>query len=80
MLQTAAQQHINILSKVQNFRNGDLRLGTLPPMRAPNWLQSIIDRPRPAEMPEEALCLVIVNKAKILEIDYTVTITFNCSK
>ena len=25
-------------------------------------------------MPEEALCLVIVNKAKILEIDYTVTI------
>ena len=43
-------------------------------MRAPNRLQSIIDRPRPAEMPKEAFCLDYSIKAKILEIDYTVTI------
>ena len=63
MLLTAAQQHINTKSKVQNFRNGDSRLGTLLPTRAPNRLQSIIDRLRPAEMPKEAFCLDYIKQS-----------------
>ena len=51
---TAAYQH---LEQSPNFRNGDLRLGTLLPMRAPNWLQSIIDRLSPAEVPKEVFRL-----------------------
>ncbi len=75
MLQTAAQQAYNHLEQGPNFPKVDIRdSGLSLPMRAPNRLQSIIDRLRPVEMLKKLSDLIIVNKAKILEIAYIVTI------
>jgi hypothetical protein len=57
MLQTTVQTAHKHLEQSPKFPKGDSRLGTLPPMRAPNQLQSIIDMARPTEMPKEAFCL-----------------------
>ncbi len=54
MLQTAAQQAYNHLEQGPKFPKVDIwDLGLSLPTRAPNWLQSIIDRQRPAEIPKK---------------------------
>jgi hypothetical protein len=58
MLQTAAQQAYNRLEQGPKFPKVDIQNSGLSlPTRAPNRLQSIINRLRPAEMPEQAFCL-----------------------
>ena len=58
MLQTAAQQAYNHLEQGPKFPKVDIWYSGLSlPTRAPNRLQSIINRWRPVEMPKQAFCL-----------------------